>query len=220
LADYAAVAREHDLWCFCLFYAVTFGGFVGLASFLNIFFHDQYGLSKAAAGGFATLCVVAGSFLRPAGGYLADRVGGVCLLTLLYLGAGTVLLGMAASPSLAGGTLLMLTVMGILGMGNGAVFQLVPQRFGRQIGTVTGLVGAAGGLGGFLLPTLLGSVKQATGQFAGGFFLFALTAFGTAIALVCVSRAWEGIFIGKGGLATAVAPAANDNLPPEYLATP
>ncbi|HVA45014.1 MAG TPA: nitrate/nitrite transporter [Pirellulales bacterium] len=203
LTDYAAVARQPDLWWFCLFYAVTFGGFVGLASFLNIFFHDQYGLSKAAAGGFATLCVVAGSFLRPAGGYLADRIGGVHLLTLLYLGVGTLLLGLATSPPLAGGTLLMFAVMGMLGMGNGAVFQLVPQRFCKQIGTVTGLVGAAGGLGGFLLPTLLGSVKQQTGQFAGGFFLFSLTAFATAIALVCVSRAWEGLFIGKGGLAAS-----------------
>lgn len=219
-ADYAAVTREPDVWWFCLFYAVTFGGFVGLASFLNVFYHDQYGLSKAAAGGFATLCVVAGSFLRPAGGYLADRIGGIRLLTLLYLGVGTLLLGLATSPPLAGGTLLMFTVMGLLGMGNGAVFQLVPQRFGKQIGTVTGLVGAAGGLGGFLLPTLLGGVKQATGQFAGGFFLFALSAFATAIALVCVSRAWEGLFIGKGGLATNVAPAFDDDLLPEYLPTP
>ncbi|HEV3025030.1 MAG TPA: MFS transporter, partial [Pirellulales bacterium] len=80
LADYAVVARERDLWWFCLFYSVTFGGFVGLASFLNIFFHDQYGLSRANAGSFATLCVVAGSFLRPVGGYAADRIGGVRLL--------------------------------------------------------------------------------------------------------------------------------------------
>ncbi|HET6883122.1 MAG TPA: MFS transporter [Pirellulales bacterium] len=217
LAAYAAVARERDLWWFCAFYAVTFGGFVGLASFLNIFFHDQYGLTKAAAGSFATLCVVAGSFLRPAGGYLADRIGGVRLLTLLYLGVGTLLLGLALSPSLAYGTLLMLAIMGLLGMGNGAVFQLVPQRFGKQIGTVTGLVGAAGGLGGFLLPTLLGSAKQWTGQFAGGFFLFSLATFAAAIALVCVSQAWEGIFIGKGGLAAslAVRDDLSDNLLPE-----
>jgi MFS transporter, NNP family, nitrate/nitrite transporter len=204
LATYAAVAGERDLWWFCLFYAVTFGGFVGLASFLNIFFHDQYGLTKAAAGGFATLCVVAGSFLRPVGGYLADRLGGVRLLTLLYLGTGTMLLGLAVSPSLAGGTILMFAIMGMLGMGNGAVFQLVPQRFANQIGTVTGLVGAAGGFGGFLLPTLLGSVKQSTGDFAGGFFLFSMATFATAVALVFVSHTWEGIFIDKGGLAKNV----------------
>ncbi|HEV3003391.1 MAG TPA: nitrate/nitrite transporter [Pirellulales bacterium] len=205
LADYAVVARERDLWWFCLFYSVTFGGFVGLASFLNIFFHDQYGLSRANAGSFATLCVVAGSFLRPVGGYAADRIGGVRLLTLLYLGAGTLLLGMASAPSLAIGTGMMFAIMGLLGMGNGAVFQLVPQRFARQIGTVTGLVGAAGGLGGFLLPTVLGGVKQLTGHFAGGFFLFALVGFTSAVLLTYVSRAWEGVFIGKGGLATSLA---------------
>jgi NNP family nitrate/nitrite transporter-like MFS transporter len=202
LADYATVMRERDLWWFCFFYSVTFGGFVGLASFLNIFFHDQYGLSRATAGSFATLCVVAGSFLRPLGGHAADRFGGVRLLTLLYLGAGTLLLGMASSPTLAIGTGMMFMTMGLLGMGNGAVFQLVPQRFGRQIGTVTGLVGAAGGLGGFLLPTILGTVKQWTGHFAGGFFLFAIVGFGSAIVLTYVSRAWEGVFIGRGGLAT------------------
>lgn len=218
LANYATTAREPDLWWFCLFYAVTFGGFVGLASFLNIFFHDQYGLTKSAAGGFATLCVVAGSFLRPLGGYLADRLGGIRLLTLLYLGAATLLLGMAASPSLSWGALLMFSIMGLLGMGNGAVFQLVPQRFGKQIGIVTGMVGAAGGFGGFLLPTLLGGVKQSTGEFAGGFFLFALASFASGVALVCVSRAWEGVFLGKGGLAaTVVTDDGDERSVPELI---
>jgi NNP family nitrate/nitrite transporter-like MFS transporter len=110
----------------------------------------------------------------------------------------------------------MYSVMGLLGMGNGAVFQLVPQRFGKQIGTVTGLVGAAGGLGGFLLPTLLGAAKHWTGQFAGGFFLFSLATFAAAIALVCVSQAWEGVFIGKGGLASIVA-APTGNIGDEML---
>jgi NNP family nitrate/nitrite transporter-like MFS transporter len=217
-ADYRAVARQRDVWWFCLFYSVTFGGFVGLASFLNIFFHDQYGLSKAAAGSFATLCVVAGSFLRPVGGYLADRLGGVRLLTLLYLGVGTLSLGLVVSPSLAVGTVLMLAVMSLLGMGNGAVFQLVPQRFGKQIGTVTGLVGAAGGVGGFFLPTLLGNVKQWTGQFAGGFFLFSLATFATALVLVGVSHAWEGVFIGRGGLAAKLV--ASDEMGDEGMLSP
>src|SRR5947209_7337722 len=87
LRDYAAVLRQRDAWWFCLFYSVTFGGFVGLVSFLGIFFHDpQYGLSRVQAGYFTTLCVVAGSFLRPGGGYLSDRFGGLRMLTLLYVG--------------------------------------------------------------------------------------------------------------------------------------
>ena len=74
-------AQMRDTWWFCLFYSITFGGFVGLASFLNVFFLSQYGLSRIQAGNFATVCVVAGSFVRPLGGYLADRFGGVRVLT-------------------------------------------------------------------------------------------------------------------------------------------
>jgi NNP family nitrate/nitrite transporter-like MFS transporter len=201
LAAYGAVLGQGDTWWFCLFYAVTFGGFVGLAVFLNSFFHVQYGLDKVQAGGFATICVVSGSFLRPVGGYLADRMGGVRLLTSLYLGVGACMLLMATLPPLAWGTVLLFLAMGLLGMGNGAVFQLVPQRFAKEIGVITGIVGAAGGLGGFMLPTVLGLLKQTTGSFGAGFALFAMAALGCAGALAIVSRAWEKVFVGPGGVA-------------------
>jgi NNP family nitrate/nitrite transporter-like MFS transporter len=87
-------------------------------------------------------------------------------------------------------------------MDNGAVFQLVPQRFPKEIGVITGIVGAAGGVGGFFLPTFLGGVKQLTGSFAGGFAIFAFIGIGCAAALLYISRAWEGVFIGRGGVAT------------------
>ena len=95
--------------------------------------------------------------------------------------------------------MLLVAVMGLLGMGNGAVFQLVPQRFPKEIGVMTGIVGAAGGVGGFFLPTLLGGLKQVTGSFGGGFLLFALVAFGCAVALFQRQQRWEGVFVGKGG---------------------
>src|SRR5437016_2000095 len=198
LAAYGSVLKLPDTWWFCLFYSVTFGGFVGLAVFLNSFFKTQYELSPVQAGYFATACVIAGSFLRPVGGYLADRFGGIRMLTLLYAGAGAMMLGLAALPPLAAGTVLMFLGMGMLGMGNGSVFQLVPQRFPKEIGVVTGIVGAAGGLGGFFLPNLLGSFKQLTNTFSGGFLIFAFVGFGCAIALLQVSRTWEGVFVGKG----------------------
>jgi NNP family nitrate/nitrite transporter-like MFS transporter len=204
LTDYTAVLAQRDTWWFCFFYSVTFGGFVGLASFLNIFFHDQYALSKAQAGTFATICVMAGSFLRPMGGYLSDRFGGVRMLTILYLGIGNCLIALATTPSLTWGTLLMLTTMAMLGLGNGAVFQLVPQRFGKEIGTVTGIVGAAGGIGGFFLPTLLGGVKQLSGSFGGAFLLLSIVAFGSAAGLIYVARLWEGAFIARGGISAAL----------------
>jgi MFS transporter, NNP family, nitrate/nitrite transporter len=214
LSAYAGVLRHADTWWFCLFYSVTFGGFVGLASFLGIYFHDEHHLGRVSAGYFTTLCVVAGSFLRPIGGYLSDRFGGLRMLAALYLGVGLVTLGVATLPEeglgglsgLALATALLFLGMGLLGMGNGAVFQLVPQRFPKEIGAVTGIVGAAGGVGGFFLPTLLGGLKEWTGSFAGGFLIFGLLALGCVAALLYVGRSWEGAFVGQGGLA-AGAPA-------------
>ena len=206
LTAYAAVLRHADTWWFCMFYSVTFGGFVGLAVFLNSFFYLQYGLEGVQAGYFATVCVIAGSFLRPVGGYLADRFGGIRMLTFLYVGIGVMMLGLATLPPLALGTALMFAGMGMLGMGNGSVFQLVPQRFPKEIGVMTGIVGAAGGLGGFFLPNILGSLRQLTNTFSGGFLIFALVGFGCAVALLQVSRAWEGVFVAKGGTVATLVP--------------
>lgn len=201
LRAYAAVLGLRDTWWFCFFYSITFGGFVGLASFLNSYFRLQYDLDPVQAGSCATLCVIAGSFLRPVGGYLADRFGGLRMLLVLYVGVGVLLLGQACVPPLFGALALLFLAMGLLGMGNGAVFQLVPQRFPKEIGVLTGVVGAAGGIGGFFLPTVLGSLKLWTGTFAGGFVLFALGSFVAAVAIVVVGRGWEGVFVGAGGKA-------------------
>lgn len=217
LGDYARLLGVRDTWWFCLFYSVTFGGFVGLASYLPTFFHDQYELSKVHAGYFATACVIAGSFLRPIGGYLADRFGGIRMLTTLYLGVAAVMVIVGLGPPLAVGSLLLFAGMGLLGMGNGAVFQLVPLRFPREIGVLTGLVGAAGGVGGFFLPNLLGGLKTLTGSFAGGFVSFGLIAAVCAGALVVVSRAWEGTFVARGGRAASETPA-NQSLPADATA--
>ena len=205
LSAYTAVLGMRDTWWFSLFYSVTFGGFVGLAVFLNSIFFVQYQLDRVTAGYFATACVIAGSFLRPVGGYLADRFGGIRMLTVLYVGVGLMMLGIAALPPLAVGTVFMFLGMGMLGMGNGSVFQLVPQRFPKEIGVITGIVGAAGGLGGFFLPNLLGSIRQVTGTFSYAFLIFAVVSLACAGVLLLVARSWEGAFLAKGGLATPVA---------------
>jgi NNP family nitrate/nitrite transporter-like MFS transporter len=217
LSDYARLLGVRDTWWFCLFYSVTFGGFVGLASYLPTFFHDQYELSKVHAGYFATACVIAGSFLRPVGGYLADRFGGIRMLTALYLGVAAVMVIVGLAPPLAVGSALLFAGMGLLGMGNGAVFQLVPLRFPKEIGVLTGLVGAAGGVGGFFLPNLLGGLKTLTGSFTGGFVSFGLVAAVCAGALVVVSRAWESTFVARGGRAASETPA-NQPLPADATA--
>jgi NNP family nitrate/nitrite transporter-like MFS transporter len=210
IGKYISVLAMRDTWWFCFFYSITFGGFVGLASYLPTYFEGQFSLTPIQAGMFATLCVFAGSMLRPIGGYISDRLGGLQVLTMLYVGVGTMMAGIAAGPVLAVATLLMFLAMGMLGLANGAVFQLVPQRFSKEVGMVTGIVGAAGGLGGFFLPTLLGSVKQLTGSFGGGFLTFGLVSFSASVVLVFVGQRWVQVFLGRGGVAaaTAVEPAA------------
>lgn len=180
LQAYGRLLQKRDLWTFALFYSVTFGGFVGLSTFLPIFFVDQYKLSKIDAGNFAALCVFAGSFCRPIGGYLADKIGGIKMLLVLYGLVGALFVAVGSLPPLLLAIVLLFGVMALLGMGNGSVFQLVPQRFRAEIGIVTGLVGAAGGLGGFFLPTVLGFFKDAVGTYAVGFFAFA------TLTLVCI----------------------------------
>src|SRR5262249_15947439 len=171
--DVASVLRESDTAWFCFFYCFTFGGFVGLASFLTVFFHDQYGLAKVRAGDLTTFVVLAGSFLRPVGGWLSDRIGGYRLLLFLLASLSFLLFSVGTLLPLPAVLMLLFLTMGMLGMGNGAVFQLVPQRFSERIGVLTGLVGAAGGFGGFLLPSLLGAFKDRTGQFSWGLDLCA-----------------------------------------------
>jgi len=164
---------------------------VGFASFLTVFFHDQYGLAKVRAGDFTTLVVLAGSFLRPVGGWLSDKIGGYRLLLVLLSCLSVLLFAVGALLPLPAEVALLFFTMGMLGMGNGAVFQLVPQRFPERIGVLTGLVGAAGGFGGFLLPSLLGAIKDRTGQYSWGLYLCAAAFVLAAATLLQVGTQWH-----------------------------
>jgi MFS transporter, NNP family, nitrate/nitrite transporter len=189
LRDYRAIIRESDTLWLAFLYSLTFGGFVGFASFLTTFFHEQYHLSRVAAGDFTTVVAIAGSLLRPVGGWLSDRLGGFRLLVLLLAGFALCLTGVATTPPVTIAVVLLFFGMGMLGMGNGAVFQLVPQRFADRIGIVTGLVGAAGGLGGFFLPTMLGAMRDLTGSYASGLVICACVfAIGTVVLLELGAR--------------------------------
>lgn len=192
LAEYLRVLRDRDAWWFMFFYSVTFGGFVGLAASLVIYFNTQYGLDATSAGFFTAACVFAGSLVRPIGGNIADRVGGVKSLTVMYVLAaaflGIVSFGL---PQAWMALIAFVGAMLALGMGNGAVFQLVPQRFAREIGVMTGLVGMAGGVGGFYLASSLGYAKQMTGSYQSGFLIFAALAVAALLGLSSVKTRWR-----------------------------
>ena len=189
-SDYAEVLREKDTGWFCMMYCITFGTFVGLASFLTVFFHDQYGLTKVAAGDFTTFAVLSGSFLRPVGGMISDRIGGYKLLLALMAGISVCLGAIGFVPPVNTALLLLVLAMGMLGMGNGAVFQMLPQRFPTRVGILTGIVGAAGGVGGFLLPSMLGAIKDRTGQYGVGFGICAFTIVAGALVLLHLGHGW------------------------------
>lgn len=191
LVDYLEPLRTADAWWLMLFYSVTFGGFVGLAASLPIYFTDQFGLTTVTAGTCTASCVFAGSLVRPLGGALADRIGGVKTLSAVYLVAAAALAGVSGAPTLGSALGLFVLAMLALGTGNGAVFQLVPQRFRAEIGVMTGLVGMAGGIGGFYLASSLGIAKQLTGSFAPGFLIFAGLALVAVAALTAIKARWR-----------------------------
>ena len=192
LSEYFKVLQDKDAWWFMFFYSVTFGGFVGLASSLTIYFNDEYGLPPIQAGYFTAACVFAGSLVRPIGGAVADRIGGIKSLSVMYVLAALFLFSVSFGPSSQWLALaLFVAAMLSLGMGNGAVFQLVPQRFRKEIGVMTGLVGMAGGVGGFYLASSLGFSKQLTGSYQMGFILFSLLAILALIGLTRVKTRWR-----------------------------
>ncbi|WP_134942679.1 nitrate/nitrite transporter [Pseudomonas syringae] len=191
-ADYLKALGDRDSWWFMFFYSVTFGGFIGLASALPGYFNDQYGLSPITAGYYTAACVFGGSLMRPLGGALADRFGGIRTLTVMYAVAaiGIAAVGFNLPSSWAALALFVAAMLG-LGAGNGAVFQLVPQRFRKEIGVMTGLIGMAGGIGGFLLAAGLGTIKQNTGDYQLGLWLFAGLAVLAWFGLLNVKRRWR-----------------------------
>lgn len=203
MTEYLSVLKDKDAWWFMFFYSVTFGGFSGLASFLSIYFNTQYGLSPVTAGYFTAICVFAGSLVRPLGGRMADRIGGIRTLSIMYVVAAAFLfIASTGLGSVMAAVVVFVTAMLALGTGNGAVFQLVPQRFRKEIGVMTGLVGMAGGIGGFYLAASLGYSKQLTGDYQIGLTIFACLAVVAVIGLSVVKQRWRTTW-GSAAMTTA-----------------
>jgi MFS transporter, NNP family, nitrate/nitrite transporter len=188
---YLAVLGERDTWIVMLVYAVTFGGFVGMSSYVTLFLTAQYRISKVEAGLLMAALSLTGAVVRPLGGLLADRITGVRVLLALLLGIAMCDWTFAAlMPPLGGGVALLLALYVCLGLGNGATFQLVPLRWKGKTGLMTGVIGAAGGIGGFYLPVVMGIARQATRSYQLGFATFGLLSTLAFLLVLDARRSW------------------------------
>lgn len=192
---------EKDGWYFNLVYIITFGGFLGLATFLPSLYVKQFQVTKIQAGELTVLATLTGSLTRVLGGWFADRIGGITTLSVVFLVAIAGLFGLMANPSLTVTTLLFMLCFAALGAGNGATFQLVPLRWPLTTAVAGGMIGEIGALGGGLLPNLLGQSKQHTGSYTYGFVIYAALATVVLIVLRVVSRQWTRTWVGTGGRA-------------------
>ena len=199
-SDYLTLLKDKDAHWFCFYYTVSFGGFVGLASSYVLYFKSEFGLPPVHAGDLAAICTCSGALLRPYGGAMADRIGGIRSLYRFYIIAGLALAASAFGHYLYFNLAMLITASGALGMANGSVFQLLPQRFGKDIGVMTGLVGAGGGVGGFYLASSLGYSKGLTGSYLAGFLVFASLCFLATAGLSLVKTRWRTTW---GALANA-----------------
>ena len=175
--------RIPSVYWLCLMYGITFGGFVGLTSFLPLLLHDHYGSDPIVGGSIAALCGLMGSLIRPLGGYVADRRGGLRVLVAVFAVLALMSTLTALLPSLAWAIGLFAGTIAVMGFGNGIIFQIVSEWFPADIGLASGLVGAAGGVGGFLVPIWLGLLRESTGTFVPGFIGLALISIAAALSV-------------------------------------
>ncbi|OEH84488.1 MFS transporter [Desulfuribacillus stibiiarsenatis] len=192
-ADFISIMKRLDSWYLCLVYSLCFGSFVGLSSYLSIFFFDYYHVSKVQSGDFVTFLAFTASFIRPVGGYLADRFGGTYILQYIFLSISFLLFMIGFLPPILLAIVLFFLLMLSLGLANGALFQVIPNMYRENVGVITGLVGAAGGFGGFFLPNILATMKQLTGTYSYGYWWIAATALTITALLIKLKDRWTHI---------------------------
>ena len=203
--DHIACLFEKDGWAFSLIYAVTFGGFIGLATFLPTYYYDQFSVNKVQAGQLTMLAAFMGAALRVVGGWISDRMGGVNTLTVVLITiAATLVLTGISGGSLALTTLLIILCFAALGAGNGALFQLVPLRWPLSTAVAGSMIGEIGALGGGLVPNAMGLSKQYTGTYMWGFIGFAALAMAMLLLLRVMQLRWTRTWAEKGGRARTV----------------
>ncbi len=202
LREHVACLFEKDGWVFSFIYVVTFGGFIGLASFLPTYFYDQFHVTKVQAGQLTMLATLMGSAVRVVGGHVADRIGGVNTLSAVLVLVMITLVGCGlAGTSLAVTALLFMLCFAALGAGNGALFQLVPLRWPVSTAVAGSMIGEVGALGGGFIPNAMGQSKQLGGTYLWGFVACAVLAAVMLLMLRKVQIRWTRTWAEKGGRA-------------------
>lgn len=176
------ILNYRHTWLLSLLYIITFGVFMFFAIFLPTFLQDLFAMDMINAGLLTAAFLTIATLCRPIGGLLADRLSAGKVLLAVYVIV-FITTGLLAFDAHALYPFLIVSyVLSIfLGFGNGAVFKLVPTLFPQQTGAVTGVVGAIGGLGGFILPLIFGNIRASTDSYQGGFILLG------ALALCCLA---------------------------------
>ncbi|MBP9060929.1 MAG: NarK/NasA family nitrate transporter [Rhodoferax sp.] len=202
MREHLACLLEKDGWVFSLIYVVTFGGFIGLATFLPTYYYDQFGVTKVQAGQLTMLAAFMGAAVRVAGGWISDHWGGVNTLTLVLVVVAFALVGAGmASGSLVMTTILLMVCFAALGAGNGALFQLVPLRWPMSTAVAGSMIGEIGALGGGTIPALMGQAKQHTGSFLPGFVVMAVFSILMLALMRKMQVRWTRTWAEKGGRA-------------------
>lgn len=200
--EHIACLFEKDGWAFSVIYGITFGGFIGLTTFLPTYYFDQFGVSKVEAGQLTMLAAFMGATVRVFGGWISDRLGGINTLTAVLVTVVVTLVACGfAGGSLTLSTLLFMLCFAALGAGNGALFQLVPLRWPLATAVAGSMIGEIGALGGGLVPNAMGLSKQLTGTYLWGFVLFAGLALLVLLMMRRMQLRWTRTWAEKGGRA-------------------
>lgn len=202
LKEYLKILVDRDAWVFNLMYMVTFGGYIGLTSFLPTLFHEQYGIAKENVGQYSAGIIIMASILRVCGGWIADKIGGIRSI----LGFGVVIVGTTALAAVVPASpwvmvAILVVCFSAMGAGNGAVFQLVPLRFKTSTAVAGSLIGEVGALAGGFLPMVMMESKARFGSFGPGFLSGTLLAVGMLSCLALVTQTWTSSWVGAGGVA-------------------
>jgi NNP family nitrate/nitrite transporter-like MFS transporter len=192
---------EKDGWVFNFIYIITFGGFIGLSSFLPTYFYDQFGVSKIEAGQLTMLAAIMGSGLRVVGGYISDKMGGITTLGYVFGIVILTLLFTGLQTSVLWATIGFMLCFAALGAGNGALFQLVPLRWPKSTAIAGSMIGEVGAIGGAIIPNAMGLSKHYSGTYFYGFLLFAVMATIVFLVMYLAQKKWVKSWVQEGGLA-------------------